>query len=49
MVYITEKLTQLKKKHNKSKKHGMKRAHDSLDSDLDSVTRIMDTVVPEIQ
>ena len=36
MAYLTEKLTKLEKKLNKSKKHSTKRARDSSDSDLDS-------------
>jgi len=35
MAYLTEKLVKLKKKFKKSKKHGKKRARDSLDSDSD--------------
>jgi len=36
MAYLTEKLTKLEKKGNKSKKHSKKRARDSSDSDIDS-------------
>jgi len=36
MAYLTEKLTKLERKLNKSIKHSKKRAHDSPESDLDS-------------
>jgi hypothetical protein len=36
MAYLTEKVAKLKKKLKKTKKHGKKCAHDSLDSDSDS-------------
>ena len=36
MAYLTEKLTKLENQLKKSKKHGKKRDHDSLDSDSDS-------------
>jgi hypothetical protein len=36
MAYLTEKLTKLEKKLNKSKKHRKKRTRDSSDCDLDS-------------
>jgi hypothetical protein len=43
MAYLTEKVAQLKKKLNKTKKHGKKRARDLLDSDSD-MTRIVGPV-----
>ncbi len=36
MAYLTKKVAKLEKKLNKTKKHGKKCAHDSLDSDSDS-------------
>jgi hypothetical protein len=36
MAYLTENVAKLKKKLKKTKKHGMKRARDSLDCDSDS-------------
>jgi hypothetical protein len=36
MAYLTEKVAKLEKKLKKTKKHGKKRACDSLDSDSDS-------------
>ncbi len=36
MAYLTEKVAKLEKKLKKTKKHGKKRARDSLDSDFDS-------------
>ncbi len=36
MAYLTEKRAKLKKKLKKTKKHGKKRARDSLDCDSDS-------------
>ncbi len=36
MAYLTEKVAELEKKLKKTKKHGKKRACDSLDSDSDS-------------
>jgi hypothetical protein len=36
MAYLTEKVDKLEKKLKKTKKHGMKRARDSLDSDSNS-------------
>jgi hypothetical protein len=36
MAYLTEKVAKLNKKIKKTKKHGKKRARDSLDSDSNS-------------
>jgi hypothetical protein len=36
MDYLTEKVAKFEKKLKKTKKHGKKRAHDSLDSDSNS-------------